>query len=289
MTMNKMLLLGAHLSIQGGVDKAIDRACALGCSVLQIFTHNPRQWTPAALPETVIHKFNEKQAKADLVLASHASYLINPVSANRVVIRASRKLLITELKRTNQLGIPFLIIHPGSIGNTDEDKGIRQLSHVLDRAIEASENNETVILLETTAGHSNSIGYRFEHLRDIIQHSRYQKQLAVCFDTCHAFVAGYDLRTKEAYDKTMEEFDRVIGFSRLRFIHLNDSLKGCGSRLDRHAHIGKGMIGNAAFARIMNDSRFANTGKCIETPKGKNDEWDMMNLALLRDMAGGYD
>jgi deoxyribonuclease-4 len=286
--MNKKLLLGAHLSIQGGVDKAIDRACALRCSVLQLFTHNPRQWIPATLTESTICEFKEKQAKADLVLAAHASYLINPVSTNRDVRKASCKLLVTELRRTHRLGIPLLIIHPGSIGDNDLDKCIRELSAAIDRAIETAQNNETVILLETTAGHTNTIGDRFEHLGDIVGYAHYQKQLAVCLDTCHVFASGYDLQTEEAYEKTMEEFDRIIGFSRLRFIHLNDSLKGCGSHKDRHTHIGKGMIGNAAFARIMNDGRFENTGKCIETPKGKNDEWDMTNLALLRDMAGDF-
>jgi deoxyribonuclease-4 len=285
--MNKKLLLGAHLSIKGGVDKAIDRACALRCSVLQLFTHNPRQWIPTTLTESTICEFKEKQAKADLVLASHASYLINPVSVHRDVRQASCRLLVTELRRTHKLGIPLLIIHPGSTGDDDVDKSIRELSAAIDRAIEMAENNETMILLETTSGHTNAIGDRFDHLRDIIEYSHYNKQLAVCFDTCHVFAAGYDLQTEEAYEKTMKEFDRIIGLSRLRFIHLNDSLKECGSRRDRHTHIGKGMIGNTAFARIMNDRRFENTGKCIETPKGKNDEWDMMNLALLRDMAEG--
>ncbi|MBN1697613.1 MAG: deoxyribonuclease IV [Spirochaetales bacterium] len=280
--MNTTPLVGAHLSIGGGVDIAIDRARSLGCPVLQLFTHNPRQWSAAPIPVEVVRRFREKQRKTGLILASHASYLINPVSAKNEVRTASRDLLSMELRNTQELGIPFLVIHPGSTGNSDEKTGIREIASTLDDAIETSGNEKTSILLETTAGHAHSIGYRFEHLRDIIGAARYRSRYGVCFDTCHVFASGYDLVSEEAYERTMRAFDDTIGLSLLKFIHLNDCLFECGARRDRHTHIGKGKIGPETFVRIMNDARFIATGKCIETPKGKKNEWDKLNLTFLR-------
>jgi deoxyribonuclease-4 len=157
-------------------------------------------------------------------------------------------------------------------------------TNALDRAIEKSENMQTKVLLETTAGHRRSIGDRFEHLRDIIDYSRYRERLGVCFDTCHIFTAGYDIRDDQSYNRTMDTFHRIIGIDRLCFFHLNDALTPLGSHRDRHTHIGKGAIGDDGFRLIMNDNRFAGTGKCIETPKGDGTAWDRRNLARLRRM-----
>jgi deoxyribonuclease IV len=279
----EMILLGAHFSIQGGLHKAVDRAHHLECSVLQLFTHNPRQWvcTPVKDEDPVL--FREKRGA--LVIASHASYLINLVSANTDVCEKSLTLFIQELKRADTFDIPFLILHPGSSGGHDEATALTLFASALDSGIRESGNTRTRVLLETTAGHKGSIGYRFEHLRDIIGHSGLPGRLRICFDTCHVFSAGYDIRDEESYTRTMDTFDQVIGMKHLYFFHLNDALNPLGSRRDRHTHIGEGHIGAEGFRLIMCDKRFAGIGKCIETPKGDGDRWDRINLALLRRMA----
>lgn len=182
----------------------------------------------------------------------------------------------------------YYIVHPGSIGLSLEEAPeadfIRLVSEALDAAREQSGNVNTTVLLETTAGlkSKQGLGSRFEHLRDIIALSHYHELLAVCFDTCHVFAAGYDMRDWESYQATMNHFDKIIGLANLKFFHLNDSKAGFGSGIDRHAHIGKGELGEAAFRYILNDERFTTIGKCIETPKGKDDTWDRMNLEVLR-------
>lgn len=276
------ILLGAHLSIQGGLYKAVERAHESGCSVLQIFTHSPRQWHVSPVREKDPGLFKAKLG--NLLVASHSSYLINLVSANRDVRKKSLNLLIRELKRTKEFTIPYLILHPGSVPCEDEIKAVQDLARRLDAAIEESGNENTKILLETTAGHQGSIGYKFEHLRDIIDFSHYQDNIGVCFDTCHAFAAGYDIRNRRTYNQTIETFHNIIGIRKLNFFHLNDSKNRLGSRVDRHTHIGRGEIGIKAFSYIMNDRRFQHTGKCIETPKKKGDLWDRINLSLLQRM-----
>ncbi|MBN2444906.1 MAG: deoxyribonuclease IV [Spirochaetales bacterium] len=279
----KPILLGAHFSIAGGLHAAIDRALELECTVLQLFTHNPRQWAFSPVKEDDPRLFQEK--RGSLIITAHSSYLINLASGDGDVRAKSLRLLTQELERAEVFGVPYLVLHPGSCGEVDESAGLKVFASALDIALTESENIVTKVLLETTAGHKSSIGQKFEHLRDIISLSTFSDKLGVCFDTCHAFAAGYDLRDDESYNRTMDEFDKVIGLDRLLFFHLNDSKKDLGTHADRHEHIGEGCIGTEGFRLIMEDERFTEIGKCIETPKGDDNRWDKKNLSLLRDFA----
>ncbi len=284
--MKKNILIGAHLSISGGVENAIDRALNLNCRVLQIFTKNARQWSVPPLKEENIRLFLDKQAKAGLIIASHGSYLINLASKDPVKREKSIAGFTEELKRTMHLKISNLVFHPGTANEAEnETEAIRLIAFALDEALEKSGNENTKLLIETTAGQRNSIGHAFPHLRDIIGMSKYPGRFAVCFDTCHVFASGHDIRTREGYENTIEEFDKIIGLKLLSFFHLNDSKGGLGSGLDRHEHIGKGNIGLDSFRFIMNDKRFEKTGKCLETPKGDDDVFDKMNLKVLQSLA----
>ncbi|MBN2531466.1 MAG: deoxyribonuclease IV [Spirochaetales bacterium] len=282
---SETILLGVHLSIQGGLYKAIDRAYELKCSVLQLFTHNPRQWAVSPVKEDDPVLFQQKRGA--LLVAGHTSYLINLASGNKEVQEKSISLFSKELERAELFSLPYVILHPGSTGESKEREALQLFTHNLDMAIGKSRNRKTIVLLETTAGQKGSIGYRFEHLRDITGYSSFQEKLGVCFDTCHVFAAGYDIRNEESYNRTMDIFHRIIGIDRLCFFHLNDALNPLGSNKDRHTHIGKGKIGNEAFRLIMNDRRFEGTGKCIETPKGDGTALDRKNLARLRKMVEG--
>jgi deoxyribonuclease-4 len=287
---NAALLLGAHLSISGGRHKVFERAASLGCNVVQFFTHNPRQWLAPPIPEPDIDLFRTRMSITGIIAAAHTSYLVNLVSANDEVKEKSFALFTTELRFAGSLGLPFLILHPGNTGLA-ADSGtlslpIKTLASSIDRAIEESGNASSAVLLETSTGGASVIGTRFEHLRDIISYSRYGSRFGVCFDTCHVFASGFDMRTDEEYEKTLNSFDTICGLDAIRFFHVNDSKNDAGSKKDRHEHIGKGKLGIKAFSLLLNDRRFDNTPKCIETPKGKNYEWDPINLDLLRSLIG---
>lgn len=280
------LLIGAHLSISGGIENSIIKAIELECSVLQVFTKNARQWSPSPLKEENIIKFIEKQKESGIIIASHDSYLINLASVDKDKRKKSIASFTEELIRTKLLNIPYLVFHPGTAIETTEIEAIDLIAEALDQAIEKSNNINTKLLLETTAGQKHSIGYTFEHLRDIIDKSKYKDRLAICFDTCHAFVSGYNIKTKDGYDKTMKDFDKILGLSLLKFFHLNDSKGELGSHLDRHEHIGKGKLGMDVFKFIINDDRFSDIGKCLETPKedSVDNEMDKINLDILRSL-----
>lgn len=284
-----MLLIGAHQSISGGFHKALLSGQETGCATIQIFVRSNMAWNPGKWSEDEAEKFLKTQRETGISpIVAHSCYLINLAATDPEILRKSVDATADELIRSQALGIPYLVMHPGAHLGAGEAAGLTKFATNLDRAIEASETQEVMVLLETTAGQGTVLGYRFEHLAELMAQSRFTKRLGVCYDTCHTFVAGYDLRTPEAYAQTMDEFDRKLGIDKLLCFHFNDALKGLGSRRDRHAHIGKGEIGESAFAQLLTDKRFATVPKLLETPKGKSrgKDWDEINLATLRRLAG---
>ncbi len=280
-----MRYIGAHMSITGGFYKAIERVIHVGGNALQIFCKNQRQWNAAPLSESEVNKFKTAwQASGMIPIAVHAGYLINLASPDDLLNRKSVRAFADELERTAQLGISMIILHPGSHRDAGVSRGIRKFTDSLDLAISQANLKPLWIILETTAGQGSSLGSSFDELAEIIFLSRYSNALGVCIDTAHIFAAGYDIREEKAYDKTMKLFDNIIGFQKLKFIHLNDSASPLGSRVDRHTHIGKGEIGIDGFRLILNDSRLAHIPMVIETPKGRGLEMDKANISLLRSL-----
>lgn len=281
-----MPLLGAHMSIEGGLHMAFERLSRVKGESLQIFSKNQRQWRAPALDASEIKQFRKAWTQwGKGPVAVHDSYLIN--LANPDTIKANRAVsaFADEISRAGQLAIPYLIMHPGSHVGAGCDQGLAQLTANLDRAItQAEEAPNVMVLLETTAGQGAGLGASFEELAHVINHAASRDRLGVCFDTCHVFAAGYDISTKAGYTKTFADFDAIIGLERLKFFHLNDSTRELGSRVDRHAHIGKGKIGLAGFRLLMNDPRFARHPMVLETPKEKDLREDMENLKLLRSL-----
>jgi deoxyribonuclease-4 len=278
------LLLGAHLSIEGGVSCALERARVLRCTAVQLFTHNRAQWKITPLAEPEVRRFRElNAARGPFALAAHATYLANPASPDRALRERSIRALIDEVRHCATLGIPALVLHPGSHMGAGERAGVRRVIAALDRVHAATaETTATPVLtlLETTAGQGTGLGWRFEQLAAILAGLATPERARICFDTAHAFAAGYDFRTPEQYAALWREFDRTLGLARLAFFHLNDSRTPAGSRVDRHTHIGRGEIGVRPFGRILADERFARVPKVIETPK--EDDMDRVNLARLR-------
>jgi deoxyribonuclease-4 len=280
-------LLGAHMSIAGGIPKAVDRAVGAGCTALQIFVKNASQWKGRPLPEDEVEAFRTACRIAGLKrVVGHDSYLINLASPDDSLWERSQDALIDEIQRSTALGLSHLVVHPGAHLGSGETRGVERIADAIDRIHERLDPGSTPIALETTAGQGTSIGHRFEHLRDILGNVRKPERVGVCVDSCHVFAAGYDLRTPEAWDRTVSEFDRVVGLDLLRVLHVNDSKRGLGSRVDRHQHIGDGEIGNRGFYFIMNEERLCGVPKILETPKGKDGEEDRRNLAFLRSMIG---
>lgn len=276
------ILLGAHTSIAGGVDKAIERAAKIGCTTLQIFTKNSNQWHAKPLNVQVIQNYKRllKLTKIKPVIA-HDSYLINLCAKDKLILEKSRTAFIDELERCELLEVSYLNFHPGSHGGAGEEDGIKLVAESLNLVHEKTKGFKVKSMIETTAGQGTSIGYRFEQIRKIIDLVEDKSRLAVCIDTCHIFAAGYDIRSEKSYLKTIQEFDDIIGLKYLKAFHLNDSKKGLGERVDRHEHIGKGKIGITGFGSIMNDKRFVNLPKIIETPKGADLKEDIINLKTL--------
>jgi deoxyribonuclease-4 len=280
--------LGAHLSIAGGVHRALERAAGLGCHAVQLFVKNTNQWGARRLPREEIRVFKEQKATfAPHFILAHASYLVNLASPDKKVLDRSLGGFLEEMKRAHSLGIPSVVIHPGSHRGSGEEQGLRRVARSLDELLSEMGPGGPTILLETTAGQGDTIGHTFEQLERIIEGVTANEKLGVCFDTCHVFAAGYDLRTKRAYDATLRTFDRVIGIKRLRAFHLNDSARGLGSRVDRHAHIGTGALGLGTFSFLVNDTRFFDRPMILETPKGTDDSNDIRNLAVLRSLRRG--
>ncbi|NIA05712.1 MAG: deoxyribonuclease IV [Proteobacteria bacterium] len=281
-----MPYLGAHESIAGGLYRAFDRIEKVGGESLQIFTRNQRQWNPPPLSGDEVSLFKKKWAQHDAMpTASHASYLINLGSGKQELARKSILALADEMKRCDELGIPWLVLHPGSHGGAGVAAGLKNVSRNLDAAFALAGGKLAVmVLLETTAGQGTGLGSRFEELAWVLDSSANRERLGICVDTCHIFAAGYDIRSPAAYQRTFAEFDRLIGLDRIHFFHLNDSKKEYGSHVDRHEHIGRGEIGLAGFRCLLNDPRFAEQPMTLETPKGKELREDMENLAVLRSL-----
>lgn len=263
MTINKKL--GFHLSAAGGIHMAVDRASELGINALQVFLKNSNRWTAPPLSEIEIRSFKEKwNGYPDLTISAHTGYLINPAGEGENLDK-SKILLSDEINRADKLGIKYLVLHPGNHKQKGIEEGIKCIAQTLDEVF-SKDDSSVEVLLETTAGQGSSVGHRFEHIRDIISMSKYSHRLGVCLDTCHVFAAGYDISTEDGYLNTIEEFDKIIGINKLRLFHLNDSKKRCGSHVDRHDHIGLGLIGNKGISLFLNDKRFIGIDFIMETP-----------------------
>ncbi len=282
-----MLKLGAHMSIAGGVDLAIPRGQSVGCEVIQIFTKSSNQWAARALADDEVQRFRAAQKDgAPKVVAGHTSYLINLGSPDETLHRRSLDAFVVEMQRAERLGLRHLIFHPGAHTGSGEEAGLLRIAQALDEAQARTPGFKLVVLLENAAGQGSTLGGKFEHLAEILSRVSDSKRLGVCLDTCHAHAAGYDLRTHEGYEAVMESLDRTVGLPRVRAFHLNDCLKGVGSKLDRHWHIGKGMLGLEPFRLLMNDSRFDGLPGFLETPKDEECAEDRINLAVLRSLVG---
>ncbi len=280
-----MPLLGAHMSIAGGLHLAFTRIRKVKGEALQIFLSNQRQWKTPPLTAEMIENFRlQWQKNRSIVVAAHDSYLINLAAPDQITVEKSVTAFADELVRAAALEIPFLITHPGSHRGQGVEAGLESFVHNLDSAITLSKTSTVSVLIETTAGQGTNLGSKFEEIGLILRESRYRDRLGVCFDTSHAFAAGYDFRTPETYAETFSLFDQIIGLQRLKFFHLNDSKRLLGSRVDRHEHIGKGEIGLNGFRLLLNDPRFQNHPMVLETPKGKDLKEDRRNLKVLRSL-----
>jgi deoxyribonuclease-4 len=278
------LLIGAHVSIAGGIHKALERGSVLQCRAIQIFLKNSNQWKAKQLTEPDCHLFRVAQQNSTIrVVVAHDSYLINLASPDRALHRRSLDAFVEEMKRANLLGVPYLVLHPGAHMGAGVASGISRIAESLRHALDTV-GPPVRILLENTAGQGSCLGYRFEHLADMLEQIR-SDRAGVCLDTCHLFAAGYDIRKKMGYTRTMREFNRLIGLERIAAFHVNDSKKELGRRVDRHTHIGQGFIGLDAFRFLIRDRRFAAIPKILETPKGPGIDEDRMNLATLRSLA----
>jgi len=284
--------LGAHLSIAGGLPRAVDRAVASRCEALQIFTKSAGQWRARSLPPDEIERFRRRVADTGIrPVVAHNSYLINLATAQPELRAQSIAALGEELDRAEALGLDGLVMHPGSFTSGTEADGLRLIAEALARLLDERPNAKTRVLLEHTAGQGTNLGHRFEHLAEIIDRLAGTSRVGVCLDTCHLLAAGYDICSAAGYAATFNAFDRIVGMARIQAFHLNDSKKPCGSRVDRHEHIGKGCLGLEPFRMLLNDPRFAGHAMLLETPKLETpeskrrsdlDPWDARNLRTLR-------
>jgi deoxyribonuclease-4 len=276
-------LLGAHCSTEGGVATAPEIGSKIGCTAIQLFTTSNRQWKQRRLTAADVDAFQKKMKSGPIKVAfAHAMYLINLAAPDSEVFRHSVQTMIGELQRADILGLPFVVIHPGSPKHKENKWGIYRIAEAISKVFEKTAAFKVKIALETTAGQGSQVGHRFEELALIMDVVGEKDRLGICFDTCHAFAAGYEIRTKEGYEKTWQEFDQIIGFEKLLAIHVNDSKGELGSRIDRHEHIGKGSIGLAGFKNFMNDRRLTSIPMVLETPKQEDAiKFDSQNLRTL--------
>ncbi|MCX7664674.1 MAG: deoxyribonuclease IV [Gemmataceae bacterium] len=280
-----MPFFGAHLSTVGGVQNAALSAGELGFSTVQLFTKNNNQWKGKPLTDEQIQQFQRFVQKGKLKFpTAHDSYLINlgsPVEQNR---QRSIEAFIDEIHRADQLGLSYLVMHPGAHMDAGESQGLKQIVASFDQILQECGAFQVKILLETSAGQGTSLGYRFEHLAAILAGVKHPEKFGVCVDTCHIFAAGYDISSPEGYHKTFEEFDRLVGLDRICLFHINDSKKPLGSRVDRHEHLGEGTIGKQGFQLLLRDSRFSNLPMILETPKTNSEgkPMDPVNHARMK-------
>lgn len=280
--------LGAHMSIAGGIACSVERALEVDATALQVFVKSARQWEAPPLDPGDADRFRAAAAAAGLgaVTVAHASYLLNPASPDRALRERSIRALGDELDRCARLGIPYLVMHPGSHVGEGEARGLDRIARALDRVLAGrrARGGDVTLLLENTAGQGSNLGHRFEHLARILDASQAPERLGVCIDTCHLLAAGYEFRDRPSYLATMRELDAAVGLARVRAFHLNDSRHPLGSRRDRHEHIGRGEVGLEAFRLLLNDRRFRDRPMLLETPKGEDGAEDRVNLAVLRAM-----
>jgi deoxyribonuclease IV len=287
-----MVRIGAHMSIAGGIAKAVDRAVAHGCEALQIFTKNANQWRGKPLEAVDVRAFRARIVETGITpVVSHASYLINLATTMPILRGQSIAAFIDELDRAEALGLLGVVIHPGTCTAGTEENALRLIADAIRHAFTARPRRRTMVILEHTAGQGRTLGHRFEHLAAVIRHLCGSSRIGVCLDTCHLIASGYDLTTEHGYRDTFEAFERIVGLERLKVFHANDSKKPCGSRVDRHEHIGRGCLGEEPFRRILHDARFEGLPMLIETEKSKRaerrgtieaDPFDLQNLATLR-------
>ncbi|MEW4567512.1 deoxyribonuclease IV [Tautonia sp. JC769] len=278
---------GAHMSIAGGHDRAVRAAAALGMDCVQVFTKSNNQWKAKPLADEQVAAFRRSLAETGVGdPVAHNSYLINLASPDDELWQKSIDAMVIELERAEALGILHLVSHPGAHVGSGEEAGIARIASGLDEIHRRTKGFQARIALETTAGQGSCLGHRFEHLRDILQRAREADRLEICVDTCHIFAAGYRLETRDEYNETIGELDRIVGLDRVRVWHLNDSVKACGSRVDRHAGIGRGQLGLGPFGHLVADPRFAALPMILETPKGTEggEDLDAINLRALRDL-----
>jgi deoxyribonuclease-4 len=289
-----MAILGAHQSAAGGYYRAVERAHETGCDCVQLFTKNNNQWRARELTDADVERFQDSLARLGIIHPlAHDSYLINLASPDPVVWKKSVDAFVVELLRAERLGIPYVVAHPGAYTTGSEEAGLAAIVRALDEVHQQTKGIAAQCLLETTAGQGTSLGWRFEHLATILGGVADPDRLGVCFDTCHVFAAGYPMggtltptlsQGEREYQTTMREFDKTVGIGLLRAFHLNDSARPLGSRVDRHAHIGRGEMGTEPFRFLLNDSRFQRVPMYIETPKGEEngEDLDAFNLRTLR-------
>jgi len=278
--------LGAHTSVAGGLHRAFERLHTFDGTALQIFSKNNNRWSAPDLTGEVVEAWEAAAAGFDRdAIAIHDSYLINLCSPDPVTFQRSFEAFVDEHRRAAQLGIRLLNFHPGAAMGRSREDALDIVAEQINRAHAETAHLDTISVIETTAGQGSTLGYRFDEIARLLERIEDRGRAAVCIDTCHIHAAGYDIRTEEGYERTMEEFDAMIGLDRLALLHLNDAKSAFGSRVDRHEHIGKGQIGEAAFRALMVDPRMQNIPKVLETPKGKDLREDLENITLLRSFA----
>lgn len=279
------MLLGAHVSTSGGVEKAPGNGVQLGCEAIQVFTKNQMQWRAKPLQPAEIEAYKTAFKNSGIQSAvSHDSYLINLGSPEEDKLKQSLAAFEDEVERCELLGIPFLVFHPGSHMGSGEKTGLQMIATSLNQVLEKKKGYKTVLLLETTAGQGSNLGYSFEQLAEILDLVKERERVGVCVDTCHVFAAGYDIRSQSAFEETFRHFDAAIGLKKIKAFHLNDSKKGLGSKVDRHEHIGEGAIGVEAFRLLLHDDRFQGLPMLLETPGG-DAEYEK-NLKILKELRG---
>ena len=295
-------LLGAHMSIAGGFDRAVHRAADVGCDCVQLFTASPQIWPklprrrrqvessspparliPTASSEQFAMSLTQRKIQAPIV---HSGYLINLGSPDNRLWKRSIDAFILELQRASELAIPYVVFHPGAYTTSTEPQGLKRIIQALDEVHRQTRGEGARGLLETTAGQGSNLGHRFEHLATILDGVQAPERLGVCLDTCHLFAAGYPLAPRTEYRRTMRQLETTVGIDAVQAIHLNDSKMPAGSRRDRHEHIGRGHLGLEPFRYLLNDRRFRRVPMYLETPKGEtgNRDWDTINLQTLRSL-----
>jgi deoxyribonuclease IV len=276
------MLLGVHVSIAGHIWESIGRAEALGCSAMQIFSRDPRQWRRAKLETEDVQEFRRRRKASGIrKVFIHIPYLINLASPYRILYQGSVRAYIQDMREAQALGADYIVTHMGSHKESGEKKGLKRITSALNKVLDKTKDSPVGILLENTSGSGSWLGYVFEHQRRIIDGIEDKDRMGVCFDTCHAYAAGYDLAKREGYRKTMLGLDEIVGLNRLKLVHLNDSRDEFASHLDRHEHIGKGTIGIEGFRRILNDRRLSDASFILETPKD-SESADKRNLNTVR-------